>query len=89
MIKNLFFFIGLFVLIGCQASSVHRSRSIGSDQRPSETVRDVQTAVKSVADSVTFQQVNIKYCPTCGRRYSPEQERCPLDGALLMELKDE
>lgn len=87
--KIFLFYIVVFFLSACQSLPVDQRQPAASGARPSENARDVKTAVKSVADTITAQKVLIQYCPMCGRRYSPDVEHCPIDGSALKELQDE
>ena len=47
---------------------------------------EAQSAVQSVTDALT-QEIIIKYCPVCGKRYSFDFEFCSEDGTLLKILE--
>ena len=72
------------ILAGCQACSSCRADAPQHGEDP----QDRQSAINSVAESVTQTKLHIKYCPVCGRRYSPSREVCPRDGATLKELTE-
>ena len=72
------------MLTGCQACSSCRAKTPQQMEDP----EDIQSAIDAVAGSVTQTNLRIKYCPTCGRRYSPNRKVCPQDGAVLKELTE-
>jgi hypothetical protein len=79
----------LFILflscLGCQTVGGHGRDQSSSRQGRAEAV----SAIESVAGAVTQRNVKIKYCPLCGRRYSPSQTVCAHDGSELLYLEAE
>ena len=88
MKKDLFILIiGGLYLGGCAAASQRKMQSadvVGA----TETAQDVKTAVGAIADSFNSEGRRIKYCPVCGKHYSPRLAKCPADGTLLRESED-
>ena len=82
--KKKFFIILLvcFLFAGCQTTASSKSAA-----QSSEKTMDVRSAIEAVADVMTTNEVKIKYCPVCGRRFSPSVETCPYDGATLKILE--
>ncbi|MDD3375635.1 MAG: hypothetical protein PHY73_07955 [Candidatus Omnitrophica bacterium] len=83
--RNKFFIILLISCIsfwGCQTTSSDKSLS-----RPKEKATDVQSAIEAVADVMTTHKAQIKYCPVCGKRFSPSVETCSEDGTKLQFLE--
>lgn len=78
--KNKFYIvIFLFVLfLGCQTASSDKNI-----KNPDETTQDMHSAIEAVVDVMTTNEIKIKYCPVCGKRFSPSVETCPYDGATL------
>ena len=83
--KKILFLICTLGFLGCQTPSGRGAGPSPAD----ESAADVRSAIESVAGAVTQKKVQIKYCPVCGRRYSPSQAVCPYDQSELKELKDE
>ena len=52
-----------------------------------EKATEARSAIEAVADVMTTNEVRIKYCPVCGKRFSPSVETCPYDGAKLQFLE--
>jgi len=82
--RYLFIFF-LIAIIGCQTTSLQKKES--PDAARSETPQDVRSAIESVAGAVSQGATRIKYCPVCGRRFSPSVTQCPDDGAALKDLE--
>jgi hypothetical protein len=82
---NFIFALLLVFLFGCQATSPYQKTHDPSSK--AETQQDVRSAVESVAGAVAKTPMRVKYCPTCGRRFSPSVTTCPVDGAELKELE--
>ncbi len=70
---------------GCQTIGSQGLDRSSAHERRAEAV----SAIESVAGAVTQKNVKIKYCPVCGRRYSPSQTVCPHDGSELYDLEAE
>jgi len=87
--RILFLFICLLSFVGCQTCSSCRVSSPKEISSATESDQEVQSAIESVADAMTQAKIYIKYCPICGRRFSPTQEKCPYDGSTLKDLKEE
>ncbi|MDP8265450.1 MAG: hypothetical protein P9M07_00730 [Candidatus Aceula meridiana] len=88
--KILFLLICFLSFIGCQTCFTCRGSSPKAIVNPKgESDQEVQSAIESVAGAVTQTKVYIRYCPVCGRRFSPDQEKCPYDGSELKDLKEE
>lgn len=51
--------------------------------------KEAQTAVQVIADSITNANVKIKYCPVCGKRFSPHISICPEHKVDLEKVLDE
>ncbi len=64
------------------------SQTTRSTIKQTETREDVTTAIEGIADAVTGKDIRVKYCPVCGKRYSPRITHCSVDGALLKELEE-
>ncbi|MFA6378410.1 MAG: hypothetical protein WCX16_01330 [Candidatus Omnitrophota bacterium] len=76
----------IVAMVGCQSTSVYKKEEVDVSSRE-ETPGDVRSAVESVAGAVSKKPARVKYCPICGRRFSPSVVQCPVDGADLKELE--
>lgn len=85
MIKILVILLCIF-LLGCQSTMPYQKQGEGASGK-SETPQDVRRAIESVAGAVSQSPIRVKYCPVCGRRFSPSIVQCPFDGAQLKELE--
>jgi len=82
-----FIFIALLIfMFGCQSTASYQKEAKDVSSR-TETPQDVRSAIESVAGAVTKGQQHLKYCPVCGRRFSPSVIKCPMDNADLKELE--
>lgn len=82
---RLFFAFFLILLLGCQATSLQKKEAKASIET-SENSAEARSAIESVANAVTKNQVHVQYCPVCGRRFSPSVTKCPFDDSELKEL---
>lgn len=82
---NFIFALFLMFVLGCQATAPYQKTNDAASK--AETQDDVRSAVESVAGAVSRTSVRVKYCPVCGRRFSPSVTICPFDGAELKELE--
>ena len=48
---------------------------------------EVRNAVESVTGALSGQR-SAKYCPVDGKRFSPDIERCPYCGAMLLNVEE-
>ena len=81
--KFLYYGFIVFFLTGCATTSPKKS----SDQSQETTLQNLavqmqknpeaQSAVESVSQTLKGQNVNIKYCPVDGKRFSAAMEQCP------------
>ena len=51
--------------------------------------KEAQSAVQSIKDSILPSEVRVKYCPVCGKRYSPKFEKCSECHVILKDVSDE
>ena len=80
----IFALLMVFVL-GCQSTSPYQKTEV--TPLKTETQKDVRSAIESVAGAVAITPLRVKYCPTCGRRFSPSVSTCPFDKTELKELE--
>ena len=73
------------VVVGCQ--SVPSPKKNDGARGTKETPQDVRSAVESVAGAISQNATRVKYCPVCGRRFSPSVTQCPDDGTVLKDLE--
>jgi len=52
-----------------------------------KTNPEAQSAVNAVTQSLTGQNIDVKYCPVDGKRFSGTLERCPEHDVLLKGLE--
>jgi len=83
--KVIFIFL-IFTMLGCQSTAAYK-KDMGNVPATTETPQDVRSAVESVAGAVSKTPARVKYCPVCGRRFSPSVTQCPADGTALKELE--
>ena len=57
------------------------SRQIQEDE-------ETRSAIKTIRENLSGSQARVKYCPVCGRRYSPHLKTCPIHGVELKELQE-
>ncbi len=85
MQKWIFVIIVFFFISGCQAVATQRNNPSSLQV---EGAGEIQSAIESVAGAVSKRKIRIKYCPVCGRRFSPDVVQCPFDGAKLKDLEE-
>ena len=61
-----------------------QARKLANDLRKD---KDTQTAVKKITDSLEGKKIDIKYCPTDGKRYSSGMEYCPGTDIKLLPVE--
>lgn len=78
-----FFTIFLMVfLAGCQTLSQKNSDGVKM-----KDVKETKEIVGSLSGAMTPGKASTRYCPVCGRRFSPSVKVCPFDNAELKELE--
>lgn len=50
--------------------------------------KQVQSALKSISDSMDLKKAEVKYCPVDGQRFSVNQTICPIHHVPLKTLAD-
>jgi len=86
-----YFTITLVFFLGLTSCSTMNSKTSRQDIpliHRDETISDVQTAVGSLTNAITFQTIRAKYCPVCGTHYGPGVMDCPKDGTKLKEVEE-
>jgi len=78
----LIFFVLLFV--GCQATSAQQKEE---NAQKAKNIKETESVVGSLTGAVTPGQARVRYCPACGRRFSPSVNQCPFDKTELKELE--
>ncbi len=73
---------------GCATPRTGIGGRDASGPRKQETNEDIRTAIENISDVVTQKNIRAKYCPVCGRHYSPRVEVCPFDETPLKELDE-
>ena len=56
--------------------------------RQMQSDEDARQAVETITESLSGGAAKVKYCPICGRRYSPHMKTCPVHGVELKELTE-
>jgi len=77
-------FILIFLVSGCQSTASYQKNKTVTT---SESQMEARSAIESVAGAVSTTTARVKYCPVCGRRFSPQVSVCPFDGAQLKEVE--
>ncbi|HOD12518.1 MAG TPA: hypothetical protein PLO93_02285 [Candidatus Omnitrophota bacterium] len=77
-----FIFLMILFFGGCQSVGSYQKKAASTKESPN----DVRSAIESVAGAVSA-AARVKYCPTCGRRFSPQVNICPVDGTQLKEVE--
>lgn len=79
-------YLALFIVFmsGCQSAAPYQK---GAPAAAQESPAEVRSAIESVAGAVATKTARVKYCPVCGRRFSPQVNVCPFDGAQLKEVE--
>lgn len=77
------FILFMVLLVGCQATSSQKKE----DAVKVRSLEETQSAVESLKGAVTPTQGSAKYCPVCGRRFSPSVTQCPFDQATVKEVE--
>lgn len=65
---------GLGAIIGHQSGHTAEGAGIGA-------------AVGALGGALVGEQLDTKFCPVCGKRYTAGVKYCPVDGAELKEIK--
>ena len=60
-------------------------RALVKDLRSDEEAR---TAVQAIAEGMTPQKIVIKFCPICGKKYSPHLLTCPEHAVELQSVEE-
>jgi hypothetical protein len=81
---NVFFVILCVFILGCQSTAPYQKQD---GVIKTESTQDVRSAIESVAGAVSKMPMRVKYCPVCGKRFSPSVMKCPADGTELKELE--
>lgn len=80
---RLFLIFIVVLLVGCQATSSQKKE----DALKVRSLEETQSAVDSLKGAVTPTQAHARYCPVCGKRFSPSVTQCPFDQATLKEVE--
>lgn len=72
----------LFLALGCTTLS-QRTSAGRLPAAQGESSQEVAEAINAVAGAMTYNRVESKYCPKCGRHYSSRLEICPEDETTL------
>ena len=65
-----------------------------SDEQKKKLTKDIQkdkeaqSALRSIADAMDVKKSGVKYCPVDGKRYSVNQDLCPVHHVRLETLVD-
>ena len=77
------FILFIVFLAGCQTTALQKKENAATVK----SIKEAQSAVESLKGAVTPTQVRVRYCPVCGRRFSPSVNQCPFDKTELKELE--
>ena len=89
------FMLGL--LIGCTttqkgaavggAAGAGIGAIIGKQSGNTGTGAGIGAAAGAAVGAIVGEQMDSKFCPTCGRRYTGGKQYCPIDGTELQEIQ--
>ncbi len=77
--------MGVLFFSGCATSQ--KKGTIQGDLKR-ESPREITDSLQKVSGAVTKKGIRAKYCPICGRHYSPRVQRCPFDNSPLKVIKE-